>query len=298
MKRLVLILSLALNWIPVHAATGGSSDGLAGWKSWQAQRREDVAGTNGWSTLVGLSWLREGANSAGADATNDVRLAEGRAADHIGTFVREGKAVRFEAAAGTTARVNGKPVRSTALISDAAGEPTKLLVGDLEITVIARGERLGLRIRDPEAPARRHFRGLEYFPYDPSWRIQGRFEHLPQPAAVLVDDVTGAKQEMQSPGAVVFGYAGAEYRLQVMEEMDATDYLVLFRDQTAGKETYPSGRFVHIDKPNARGEVVIDFNRAYNPPCGFTSYATCPLPPRRNWLPFAVRAGELVPPGH
>ncbi|HSH17421.1 MAG TPA: DUF1684 domain-containing protein, partial [Verrucomicrobiae bacterium] len=105
-------------------------------------------------------------------------------------------------------------------------------------------------------------------------------------------------QEFPSPGAVVFHHAGAEHRLDVVEEAGVDDYFVIFRDQTAGTSTYSSGRFLYVARPDASGRVVIDFNRAYTPPCAFTAYATCPLPPRQNWLPFPVRAGERAPAGH
>jgi uncharacterized protein (DUF1684 family) len=270
----------------------------ADWIAWQAKRRESVAGTNGWATLIGLHWLHPGRNSAGADPTNDVVLPRDRAPGFIGDFIRKDRKVRFEAAIGTAASVAGKAVHSLDLESDALLSPTKLQIRTLTMIVIERGERIGLRVRDPQAPARVHFRELQYFPYSPKWRIEGRFEKASAAEKLLVQDVTGGTQEYVVPGWVVFLVNGSEHRLEVVEEPGEEDYFVIFRDQTAGKATYPAGRFFYVAKPDATGRVVIDFNRAYNPPCAFTPYATCPLPPRQNWLPISVEAGERVPPGH
>jgi uncharacterized protein (DUF1684 family) len=270
----------------------------ADWIAWQAKRRESVAGTNGWATLVGLHWLHPGRNPAGAGPTNDVVLPRDRAGGFIGDFIRKDRKVRFEAAAGTAASVAGKAVQSLDLESDALLAPTKLQIGTLTIIVIERGERIGLRVRDPQAPTRVHFHELRYFPYTAKWRIEGRFEKAPAGEKLLVQDVTGGTQEYVVPGWVVFPVNGSEHRLEVVEEPGEEDYFVIFRDQSAGKSTYPAGRFFYVAKPDAAGSVVVDFNRAYNPPCAFTPYATCPLPPRQNWLPFSVEAGELVPPGH
>ncbi|MDB6040061.1 MAG: hypothetical protein JWM99_3902 [Verrucomicrobiales bacterium] len=295
----VILVILSLSGCATHT-TGGPNDvsAPADWLAWQGKRRQSVAGTNGWATLVGLYWLHPGRNSAGGNPTNDVALPRNRAAGFVGDFVRTDRHVRFEAGSGIAAAVAGKAVSTLDLESDALLAPTKLQLGTLTIIVIERGERIGLRVRDPEAPARVNFQRLQYFPYDPAWRIEGRFEKASSGRKLFVQDVTGGTQEYVVPGWIVFTYNGSEQRLEVVEEPGEEDYFVIFRDQTAGKSTYPAGRFFYVAKPDATGRVVIDFNRAYNPPCAFTPYATCPLPPRQNWLPFAVEAGERVPPGH
>jgi len=225
-------------------------------------------------------------------------LPRGRAPANVGAFVRRGRAVRFEATPGVVATIDGQLVQSAELKSDTNAEPTKIFIDGLSFVLIERGERLGLRVRDPEAPARVQFAGLKCFPYDPAWRIEGRFEPSPFQRMLRVPDVTGGTQEFPSPGTLVFNHAGSEHRLDVAEEPGEEDYFVIFHDETAGKTTYPSGRFLYVARPDPKGRVVIDFNRAYTPPCGFTAFATCPLPPRQNWLPFPVGAGELTPEGH
>jgi uncharacterized protein len=277
---------------------GVRANAPADWLAWQARRHESVAGTNGWTTLVLRHWLAEGRNFIGSDPTNRAILPRGSAPASVGSFIRHGRMVRFEVAAGVRATIDGQAISSAEFKSDTNAHPTTMWIGPLSFVLIERGDRLGVRVRDPEAPARKQFTGLKCFPYDPAWRIEGRFEPFPSVRTLRVPDVIGGTQEFPSPGAIVFKNAGAKYRLEVMEEPGEDDYFVIFRDQTAGKTTYPSGRFLYVARPDASGKVVIDFNRAYTPPCGFTAFATCPLPPRQNWLPFVVRAGELAPAGH
>jgi uncharacterized protein (DUF1684 family) len=277
------------------------------WQEWRAKRHESIAGTNGWITLVGRHWLEEGANSAGSAPTNQVVLPAGRVAEHLGFFHRRGAEVRFEAAPGVRVEVDGEAVvaegRSVGMVSDTPGPATRLRAGELTLNVLQRGERgerIGLRVRDPGTPARAAFPGLLCFPHDPRWRIEGVFEPLAEPGELRVSDVTGGTQVLVSPGSIAFWAAGVEHRLQVVLEPGDDRFFVIFRDRTAGRSTYPAGRFLYVDPPGP-GEgnrVVIDFNRAYTPPCGFTPFATCPLPPAGNRLPLAIRAGERSPAGH
>lgn len=268
------------------------------WTAWKAKRLNSVAGTNGWTTLVGLHWLREGANAAGSAPTNDVVLPMGRSAPFIGEFIRSGDAVQFAAAPGTIASVDGLSVTETTLISDRTPPPSRLVVGPLSMVVIDRSGRIGLRVRDPESPWRQHFQGIRCYPYDPSWRIEGRFEPFAEPRTLRVPSMIGGTEDFPSPGALVFRHNGTEYRLDVAVESEEPDYFVLFRDTTAGRTTYGSGRFLYVTPPDASGRVILDFNRAYTPPCGFTPFATCPLPPPQNRLPFPIPAGERAPEGH
>lgn len=272
----------------------------AEWQAWRVLRHTSVASTNGWSTLIGLFWLEEGPNTVGTNATSNAVLPAGRAPAELGTFTRTGRDVQFQAAPGVEAFIEGHRVDSATLLSDVDGtrKPTRLTVGELTLTVIERGPRLGLRVRDPQAPTRVHFAGLQYFPYQPAWRVEGRFEPVAGDRQLRVPDVTGGVQTLPSPGDLVFAVRGTEYRLQATLEPDEPRFFVIFRDTTAGDSTYPAGRFLYVDPPDTNGHVVLDFNRAYNPPCAFTPFATCPLPPPANRLPFAIPAGERKPPGH
>lgn len=293
-------ICLLVSALAALAVTGCSSlaPAPADWAAWQARRNESIGGTNGWTTLVGLHWLKEGDNSAGRDPANQVVLRPDQIPASIGIFTRNGHSVSFTAASGADVQVDGKKVDRLELKSDASGEPTRLRLGSVTIVAIERGERIGLRVRDPEAAARRQFRGLRWFPYDPAWRVEGWFAPFAEPKRLRVPDVTGATQEFVSPGSVVFRLRGVERRLDVVEEPGASEFFILFHDQTAGNATYDAGRFLYVAKPAADGRVVIDFNRAFTPPCGYTAFATCPLPPSQNWLPVAVKAGELGPKSH
>ena len=291
---------LTSSWLGAGCLSNGSFNAAevpADWIAWQAKRHEAIAGTNGWTTLIGRYWLTDGARLfAGSASTNQAVLPRGRVPACVGSFARTGRTVRFEAAPGVVATIDGKRVQTAELHSDATNSvQTRLHIGPLLFMVIERGGRLALRIRDPEAPARVHFAGLSYFPHTPAWRIDGRFEPFGTPRTLRVPDVSGGTQEFVSPGTLVFRRAGTEHRLDVVEEAGEEDYFVIFRDGTTGKETYGGGRFLYVSRPGPDQRVVIDFNRSYTPPCGFTAFATCPLPPRQNWLPFEVRAGELQP---
>jgi hypothetical protein len=273
------------------AAPGGEADG--GWEQWKAKRRESIGGSNGWSTVVGLAWLPEGNSSIGSDPTNQIVLPGRRGPGAGGVISRTGDGVSFVAAPTARAWLDGREITQCSLRSDAEGPPSRLRLGPVELTLIQRGARLGLRMRDPEAPARKRFRGLEYFPYEGRWRVEARFERdATGTNSMRIIDVTGVGKDEPVAGTLVFNHQGTQARLVALEDKETDDLFLIFRDATSGRSTYPTGRFLHALKPDAAGRVMIDFNRAYNPPCAFTPFATCPLPPRTNWLSFAIEAGE------
>ena len=286
-----------LLWICAGCATREGVSSPDDWGAWKERRFQSVAGTNGWTTLAGLHWLAEGANPIGSHPTNAVVLPKGRAPDAMGVLWRHGKTVRFLANPSAGATVDGAAVHECDLVSDAVLSPTRVWVGGLHFWILDRGERMGVRVRDPESPSRRHFEGLRYFPYDPRWRVEAVFESYSEPRVMRVNDATGNKQELKAIGELVFQHAGVTHRLEAVEELGEVDLFVIFRDQTAGETTYGAGRFVYVPRPGTGNRTTLDFNRAYNPPCAFTPFATCPIPPRRNWLPMAIRAGELKPAG-
>ena len=258
------------------------------WHRWRGRRLESVGGTNGWSTLVGLQWLEEG--------TNLVDRPGNPLGRRLGVMVRHGGEARFEPAPGVDVRRQDGSPAAGLLRSDQEGKakPDVLVSGTLRFFLIARSGRLGVRFKDPEAPARRAFRGLEYFPYQPGWRIDGRFERFAEPRPVEILDVTGNRKKESVPGLIRFEVGGQTFHLEALWDEEDQEYFVLFRDQTSGKSTYGSGRFLHVAKEDAEGRVVVDFNHAYNPPCAFSPFATCPIPPRNQWLPFPIPAGERV----
>ena len=259
-------------------------------ETFRRERVENLRKKDGWFSLVGLFWLDEGENAFGSDPGGKVILPEGKAPKSAGVLVRKGETVELRAAPGTKITSEGKPVSRMALTSDAKGKPTTLEMGPLSFFVIQRGDRVGVRIKDRESAALAAFHGLDTYPVQPAWRIDARFEPYNPPKPVQIPNILGQVSEDTSPGAIVFDWQGKTYRLDTLGSVEEGLSLI-FADETNGKETYGAGRFLETGPPKD-GKVVIDFNLAYNPPCAFTAYATCPLPPAQNKLALRVEAGE------
>ena len=289
----VLLVAACGGEAPTPAPPPESLDAtyLAAIESWRADRMEGLRRPDGWLTLAGLYWLEEGANSFGADLANDLVFPAGKAAADLGVLHRSGRQVRLDSAAGAAISHEGGPVESLELTSDADGEPTKLEHGSLTFYTIERGERVGLRLKDRDSELLREFTGIDHYPVGAVWRLEARFEPFDEPRMIPVPNITGDVLEQPSHGRVVFSIAGAEHSLEPLGEPDDELFLV-FGDQTNGRATYGGGRFLYAGPPDSEGRLVVDFNKAYNPPCVFTPYATCPLPPPGNRLPLPVEAGE------
>lgn len=259
---------------------------------WQTQRLTGLKSDDGWLTLVGLFWLKEGDNKLGSDAANDIVLPQVKGAAASALFVLKNATVQFEAPPKSGFTVDGKPSTHLQLRSDDDGSPTVLHLGTLTFQIIKRGDKLGVRVKDKENPDRINFPGLQFYPADLKWRIDAQFVPYNPPKAVSITNVLGMASDETSPGAVKFAVEGKSYQLDAITEKGETRYFMIISDKTSGKETYPAGRYLYVDPPDASGRMVIDFNQAYSPPCAFTKFATCPLPPRQNRLPFPIDAGE------
>jgi uncharacterized protein (DUF1684 family) len=219
-------------------------------------------------------------------------LPAGKAPATLGTIrLADGKA-RLEVASGVDVTHEGKRVESLPLQSDEEGDPTLVRHGTLSFHLIKRGNRLGVRVRDSASEARREFHGIASYPVRSAWRVTGRLEPYPPGKTIAVPNVLGTVSNDKSPGAVVFKVGGKTYRIDAVEEQGSEELFLIFGDRTNGFETYGAGRFLYIARPGPDGKVVVDFNKAYNPPCAFTAYATCPLPPPQNRLALRVEAGE------
>jgi uncharacterized protein (DUF1684 family) len=258
---------------------------------WRAARDERLRAPDGWLSLVGLVWLKPGSNRFGSARDNDVHLPDGVPA-HAGAFVVAGRDVKLVVEPGVALTQGGAPARSGAFRTDGGGQPDVLASGTVTFQVIERGERLGVRIKDSASPARRAFAGSRWFPIDPAYRVVARLVPHARPTKLVVPDASGGKQTLESPGTLELTLRGAPVRLDpLLDGDDPKDQMIVFRDLTSGRETYGGGRFVRALE-QADGTFVVDFNRAYSPPCAFTPYATCPLPPEQNRLKIAVPAGE------
>jgi hypothetical protein len=289
-------LGLALGAVLLSRASiadaGSPDDYRAEILKWRAAREESLKKEGGWLSVAGLFWLQEGPNTFGSTADNAIVLPEDAAPAHVGSFdLRAGKVV-VGLAAGVEASIAGQAAAGRELRADTTGAPDVLTLGRLSLYVIQRGGRLGIRLKDPESAARRGFTGLSWFKVQEAARVRARFVPYDKPKAIRVPSVLGQSEDMPSPGYCSFEWGGREVRLEgVFEEEDAKELFFIFRDQTSGKETYPAGRFLYSALPKD-GEVMLDFNKAYNPPCAFTTFATCPLPPPQNWVSVAIAAGE------
>ncbi len=266
---------------------------------WHAKRVARLTSPNGWLSLAGLYWLHQGVNRFGASPSNDIVFPRGKAPDYLGSFILRGDSVQVRIWPGVDVLCNGKPVTRRTLHSDADGKPDVLSCGTLSWYVIKRGNRYAIRLKDSQNPALRQFRGIERFPVSPSWRIPARFERYDTARVIEVPTAVNTVAKLRCPGRLVFRYQGGTYHLEAAAEPGDSSLFVIFADKTNGEETYGAGRFLVVDRPASGDSTVIDFNKAYNPPCAFTPYATCPLPPEENTLPFRVTAGEKrYGPGH
>lgn len=258
---------------------------------WHAQRIARLTAPDGWLSLVGLEWLKPGTNRIGSAGDNDVVLAKAPA--HLGTITWAGDnslSITLDAANGVT--IDGIAQDRAVLRDDSRADPTTVAFGSVSFIAIDRSGRKGLRVRDSEAETRIHFKGIERFPVDRDWHIVAEWIPLDPPFQLATGTVIGTIENYPAPGRAVFERDGQRFELYpVLEAPDDKQLFLIFADATSGKETYGAARFLYIDPPH-EGKVVIDFNRAYNPPCAFTAFATCPLAPPENRLDLRVTAGE------
>lgn len=256
----------------------------------RAERVQRLTAPDGWLSLIGLHFLVEGDNLVGSAAENQVVLAAGPA--RVGNVVvTAGGTARLQVAPGVDVRVNGVPVLSAELGDGRTGRAATVSCGTVSFFVIERGGRLALRVRDTEAKRRREFAGIDYFPVDTTWRIEATWEPYARPREVPIRNILGQESRAIVLGRAVFTRDGHRIGLIPIQEAPGEPLFFVISDLTSGTETYAAARFIYADPPRD-GRVVVDFNRAINPPCAFTPFATCPLPPPENQLPIAVRAGE------
>lgn len=259
--------------------------------------RRGIREPEGWLSLVGLECLRDGAQRFGASPTNDIVLhaEDGEVPPVAGTLELSRGRVVIHPEPDVALTADGRPVPDgTELFDDQADAPAALELASLRLVVIRRGEgRVGLRVRDTSAAALDSFTGLPFFDIDPRWRLRGRLVRAAAGATIEVPDVLGDVTHEPTVGVVEFAVGDRPFRLDALESMPGHLWLI-FRDETSGHETYGGGRFLVSGPVEADDSVEIDFNLAYNPPCVFTPFATCPLPPERNNLPVRVEAGEKL----
>jgi uncharacterized protein (DUF1684 family) len=290
-RRSVWLLALIL--ILASGAAPAPEPHRAEIETWRAKRIASLKREDGWLTLVGLFWLQEGENRLGSDsASNRIVFPKDTTPKAMGSLDLSKGIVTLRAAPDAGLTSDGLPVTTTTLRSDAEGSPTVVKHGRISFFLIKRGERLGVRVKDSASPALLSFHGLDNYPIDRQWRFDARFDAYTPSKTIAVPNILGNVDQEKSPGAAVFGVAGRSYRIDAIQESGSEELFLIFGDQTNGVETYGGGRFLYAAPPDKDGRVVLDFNKAYNPPCVFTPYATCPLPPAQNRLALRIEAGE------
>ena len=279
-------LAACIVFVSVIAADTGYKQTI---EHWRQEREAKLKADDGWLTLAGLIWLQEGPNTVGSASSSKVKLARGPA--RIGVIDYKAGKASFRADPGTPVTINGKAAANAPLRSDADDQkPDLVQTEDYTFFVIHRGTRDAIRLKDKQSEYRRNFTGLHWYPVHEDYRVEAKWEAYPESKLINVPNILGETEKSPSPGYAVLTLHGQQFRLDPVAE-DGQLFFI-FRDQTAGHETYPSGRFLYAQMPQT-GKVVLDFNKAYNPPCAFTPYATCPLPPQQNRMATRVEAGEL-----
>jgi uncharacterized protein (DUF1684 family) len=270
-------------------------------KQWQEKRAERLANENGWLTLCGLYWLKSGENTFGTDSANTIIFPSGKSPKIAGSLWLENGVVKLRTRPHVEIKFHDSLVTSLILRSDEEGkaDPTVLTTSTLSFYLIKRGSQLGVRIKDKGNPARTLFKGLDFFDVNLQWRIEAKFLPYNPTKVIQAATVVNTVQSDTCIGAVVFNIGQTACRLEAILERGTPDQLyIMFSDETSGKETYGNGRQLNTDMPDENNNVMIDFNKAYNWPCAYTEFATCPIPPRENHLNIRVEAGEKKYPGN
>ncbi len=287
----VLMTAVMLAGLDAHAA--GNDDS---WRKevteWRTARLERLKSPYGWPSLIGLEWLKEGANTVGSASDNAIVITKAPA--HLGTVTLHAGKATIALDAQTDATIDGEKKTTAALIDDSQPKPTQIGFGTVKFYLIQRGDKFGLRIKDSEAATRLKMvaQGVENFDFDPSWRFDAKWEAYNPPHEVEGVNIIGQVEKYQIMGKATFTRDGKTYSVEPMlENPGDTELFLVFADRTSGKETYGAARFVYTPMPQD-GKLLLDFNKAYNPPCAFTPYATCPLPTPQNRLNLRVTAGE------
>lgn len=287
MKKSSILAVMLLGFLNVAQA---QTDYVKTVEKWRSDEASDLKKETGWLTVAGLFWLKDGVNTVGAGPEFDVRLTDNFKQAKFGEIDFKDGVGTLKVESGVEAQGDGKDISTIDLVSDEKGKPTQIRTGSQTFYLIKRDDRFGIRLKDSNSKARLAFKGLHWFPIDESYKVTARFEAFPEPKEVMIPNVLGGSFKMKSPGILKFAFKGKEYSLQPVLEDDGKLFII-FRDGSNLNETYLAGRFLYADKP-VNGEAMLDFNKAQNPPCAFTPFATCPLPPPQNTLDVEIKAGE------
>jgi uncharacterized protein (DUF1684 family) len=299
----VALLSVSAVVLVVAPSLASGADDQSSWQhdlvAWRAERAAKLQAPEGWLSLIALGWLKGGDNSFGSADSSRIQI-NAKVAAHIGIVRLEKGTLRLLPPADGFPKdllVDGQPAKEQVLLGDDSDKPSKLTISTVTIIVIHRDDQFALRVKDLSAPTRTAFHGLRWYDPNPTYRVHARWIPYSPPKVLDIPTVLGTTTHMPAPGAVEFTLDGKIVRLEpVLEDPKSTELFFIMRDATSKTATYGAGRFLYTELPDhgvgQPGEVWLDFNRLINPPCAFTPYATCPLPPPQNRLSVAIPAGE------
>jgi uncharacterized protein (DUF1684 family) len=269
------------------------SDKMLDIEEWRKAADENLRKKNSWLALAGLYWLDEGENDFGTDPSNSLVFPPRSGSPRMGVFDLKGDQVTLRVEKGIDLSVEGEVISEINLKPDTSGSPTEIKYKDLTFILIEREDGFGIRLWDNQRPERINFSGRVWYPIQNDYLIRGTYEHYEEDLSLILGRKNGSDMEQKAQGQVNFQLNDQDFSLVAFAQEDGSLF-ILFHDLTNGNDTYPAGRYLLVAPPED-GSVEIDFNRAYNPPCAFTDYATCPLPPEQNRLDVSIPAGEMNP---
>ncbi len=259
-------------------------------EQWHKNRVTSLKSETGWLNIVGLYWLKEGENTFGSSVENTIVFPKGKAAEKLGTFILKDGIVSLNVNPDVTITANNKTFNSGIIFDEKKDSTTTLSHKNLRWFIIKRGTKYGVRLRDLESDALKNFTHIDRYPVDSKWKITAVYEAPAKDKTIPIHDVLGLTTETPFGGTLHFEIDGKQFQLDAT--LEGNELFIVFSDSTTGNETYGGGRFLYAEKPATGTAVILDFNKAYNPPCCFTDFATCPLPTAQNHLATSVLAGE------
>lgn len=288
--KILLLFSILFTAINIQSCKS-ETEYINSIEKWHAKRDSSIRNVSGWLSLAGLFWLKQGDNTFGSDPKNMIIFPE-QAPAFIGSFSLNDSIVSVKINQGVEVLNDSTLVSEMILVNDNQPNTSVLSSGALFFYVIKRQDKYGIRLKDLEHPNLKSFSGIEHFPINPAWKIQATLIQFETPKTIPIPNVLGQVSNEPSPGLLKFEINDTTYQLEPIGERDSKQYWLIFGDATNGDETYGAGRFLYVEKADENGNTYIDFNKAYNPPCVFSPFATCPLPPKQNILDVSICAGE------
>jgi uncharacterized protein (DUF1684 family) len=295
MKRNIYLI-LLLGFLFSCQTDSHNEEYLKEMEEWRSNRLASLTKADGWTTLIGLHWLQEGEQTFGSAEDNDIVFPE-KTPDYIGSFNLTKDSLSVQVKASVDILINGENLESSTLYSDVEENTSYLNWESFTWYIIKRGDKYGIRIKDSLSSGRFALTEIPHYPVDEKWKVSATLQPVVEGTSIEIENILGQISDNPLEGNLEFTFGNKLYQLAALNG-GAGHYFVIIADETTGEDTYGGGRYIYVDRIDSTGQTFIDFNMAYNPPCVFSPHATCPLPPKENYLPFAVKAGEKELEGH